>query len=103
MTVRLVLADDDDLVRTALKMILESDADLEVIGEAANGVEALDLVDALNPDVILMDIQMPDMDGIEATRRISEKSRSDQGTRVLVLTTFEQDEYVFQALRAGAA
>ena len=103
MTVRLLLVDDDDLVRTGLKMILDSDADLDVIGEAANGVEALAMLDRLNPDVILMDIQMPEMDGIEATRRIGEKSPGDEGPRVLVLTTFEQDEYVFQVLRAGAS
>ena len=103
MTVRLLLVDDDDLVRTGLKMILESEPEFEIVGEASNGVEALPMVDRLNPDVILMDIQMPEMDGIEATRRISEKSPDDEGPRVLVLTTFEQDEYVFQALRAGAS
>ena len=108
MTIRLLLVDDDDLVRTGLKMILESDDDLDVVGEAATGVEALAMVDRLNPDVILMDIQMPEMDGIEATRRIGEMSPSpgnpeDEGPRVLVLTTFEEDEYVFQALRAGAS
>ena len=104
MTVRLLLADDDDLVRTGLRMILESDSDLEVLGEASNGIQAVAMADRLKPDVILMDIQMPEMDGIEATRLISEKSPDpDEGPRVLVLTTFEQDEYVFQALRAGAS
>ncbi len=103
MTVRLLLVDDDDLVRTGLKMILESDSDLEVLGEASNGIQAVTMADRLKPDVILMDIQMPEMDGIEATRLIGEQSPGDEGPRVLVLTTFEQDEYVFQALRAGAS
>ena len=103
MTVRLLLVDDDDLVRTGLKMILETEAEFEIVGEAATGGEALAMVDRLKPDVILMDIQMPEMDGIEATRQISEKYPDDEGPRVLVLTTFEQDEYVFQALRAGAS
>ena len=103
MTVRLLLVDDDDLVRTGLKMILETEAEFEIVGEAATGGEALAMVDRLKADVILMDIQMPEMDGIEATRQISEKYPDDEGPRVLVLTTFEQDEYVFQALRAGAS
>ncbi len=103
MSVRLLLVDDDDLVRTGLKMILESEPEFQIVGEASNGAEALVLTDRLMPDVILMDIQMPVMDGIEATRRICEKSPDDEGPRVLVLTTFEQDEYVFQALRAGAS
>ena len=102
MTIRLLLADDDTSIREALKMLLESDANLEVVGEAANGVETLAMVDQLNPDVILMDIQMPGMDGIETTRRISEKFSGDESPRVLVLTTFEQDEYVSQAIQAGA-
>ena len=103
MTIRLILVDDDAPIRMALKMLLESDADLEVVGEAANGVEALAMVDQLKPDIVLMDIRMPEMDGIEATRRISELFPGDEGPRVLVLTTFEQDEYVCQALQAGAS
>jgi len=102
-TVRLLLADDDDLVRTGLKMILESEPDFEIVGEASNGAEAVTMAERFNPDVILMDIQMPEMDGIEATRQIGEETPDDEGPRVLVLTTFEQDEYVFQALRAGAS
>ncbi len=103
MTIRLLLVDDDVPVREALRMLLESDGDLEVVGEAANGFEALAISEKASPDIILMDIQMPEMDGIEATRRISEKKSGDEGPRVLVLTTFEQDEYLSQALQAGAS
>ena len=107
MTVRIMLVDDDGLIRAGLKMILESDSDLEVVGEATNGIEALIMVDRLNPDVILMDIEMPEMDGIEATRRITDKNSrlgdpENVGYRVLMLTTFEEDEHVSRALEAGA-
>lgn len=103
MTIRLFLVDDDDLVRMGLRMILESDEELEVVGEAPNGAEAVALVGRLKPDVVLMDIQMPEMDGIEATRLIADRSPANEGPRILMLTTFEQDDYVFQALRAGAS
>lgn len=105
MTIRLLLVDDDDLVRTGLKMIIESDSEFDVVGEAANGIQGVALAERLKPDVILMDIQMPEMDGIEATGIITERASDpeDERQRVLVLTTFEQDEYVFQALRAGAS
>jgi DNA-binding NarL/FixJ family response regulator len=95
--IRVALVDDQELVRTGFRLILESEADIEVIGEAHDGEGALALVERTQPDVTLMDIRMPGMDGIEATRRI------DGATRVLVLTTFDLDEYVFEAIRAGAA
>lgn len=102
MTVRIVLADDEQLVRAGLRLILESDPDFDVIGEASNGAEAVDAAARLDPDVVLMDIQMPEIDGLEATRRIAALGREDT-CRVLVLTTFEVDEYVYEALRAGAS
>jgi DNA-binding NarL/FixJ family response regulator len=95
-----LLADDQALVRSGFRLIVESNDDLEVVGEAANGVEAVDLATASAPDVVLMDIRMPELDGIEATRRILAGSPS---TRVLVLTTFDLDEYVVRAIRAGAS
>jgi DNA-binding NarL/FixJ family response regulator len=97
---RVVVVDDQALVRGAFVLLVNSAADLEVVGEAANGAEAVDLVRTLAPDVILMDIRMPVMDGLAATRAISEL---DCATKVLVLTTFDLDEYVFAALRAGAS
>jgi DNA-binding NarL/FixJ family response regulator len=102
MTVRIVLADDEQLVRAGFRLILESEPELEVVGEAANGAEAVELVTTLDPDVVLMDIQMPEMDGLEATRRIAALGRAET-SRVLILTTFEVDEYVYEALRAGAS
>ncbi len=98
--IRVAVADDQALVRSGFTVLLRSAGDIEVVGEAGNGAEAVDLVAAERPDVILMDIRMPEMDGIEATRRIA---ASGCDTRVLVLTTFDLDEYVFGALRAGAS
>jgi len=100
MTVRVVLADDQQLIRTALRMVMADIEDVEVVGEAATGAEAVSLTAELAPDVVVMDIRMPEMDGIEATRRITEGTTD---TRVVVLTTFDDDEYVYGALRAGAS
>ncbi|MEU4931586.1 response regulator transcription factor [Streptomyces yokosukanensis] len=100
MTVRVVLADDQPLVRSGLRVILADYPDLEVVGEAATGAEAVQLVRDASPDVVVMDIRMPGMDGIEATRLITAGSST---TRVLVLTTFDEDDHVYGALRAGAS
>ena len=96
----LVIADDQGMVRAGFRSLLDSEPDLEVVGEAANGAEALEVVRRLRPDVTLMDIRMPVLDGLAATRALVEEG---VGTRVLVLTTFDLDEYVFEALRAGAS
>jgi DNA-binding NarL/FixJ family response regulator len=101
-TVRVLLADDEQLVRAGFRLILDSEPEIEVVGEAGNGAEAVELTRKLDPDVVLMDIQMPEMDGLEATRQIAALGRTDS-SRVLVLTTFEMDEYVYEALRAGAS
>ena len=102
MTVRLVLADDEQLVRSGLRLILEAEDDIEVVGEAGDGAEAVALTRRLDPDVVLMDVQMPGMNGIEATREIVALWREDS-SRVVILTTFDLDEYVWEALRAGAS
>ena len=98
--IRVLLADDQALLRTGFRLILDAEADLEVVGEASNGVEAVAQADELEPDVVLMDLRMPEMDGVEATRRIT---ATHQSTRVVVLTTFDLDEYVYASLRAGAS
>ena len=102
MSLRVVVADDQTLVRLGLRGIVESAPDLEVVGEACTGREAVTLVEAQRPDVVLMDIRMPDMDGIEATRQLI-GSEAGAATRILILTTFDLDEYVYAALRAGAS
>jgi DNA-binding NarL/FixJ family response regulator len=102
MTVRVVVADDQVLVRAGFRVLVDSAPDLEVIGEAGDGVEAVELARRERPEVVLMDIRMPRMDGLEATRRIVADELLD-GVRVLVLTTFDLDEYVYQALRVGAS
>jgi DNA-binding NarL/FixJ family response regulator len=100
MTVRVVLADDQPLVRSGLRVLIADTPDLDVVGEAATGAEAVQMVRDVRPDVVVMDIRMPGMDGIEATRLIT----ADPGTtRILVLTTFDEDDHVYGALRAGAS
>ncbi len=98
--IRVLLADDHRLVRTGFRVILEIEDDLEVVGEAADGTEAVELAGRLRPDVVLMDVEMPGMDGLEATRRIT--AAADRPS-VLILTTFDSDEYLFAALQAGAS
>ena len=101
MSIRVLICDDQALVRGGFRAILETRSDLEVVGEATDGVEAVEQAAALDPDVVVMDIRMPRLDGIAATRRLAE--RSSEGPRVLVLTTFGLEEYVYEALRAGAS
>jgi DNA-binding NarL/FixJ family response regulator len=98
--IKLMIVDDQQLARAGLRMILEGQLDLQIAGEGADGAEALNLVRRLRPDVVIMDIRMPHVDGLEATRRIV---AVEPATRILVLTTFDLDEYVFEALRAGAS
>jgi DNA-binding NarL/FixJ family response regulator len=100
MTLRLLIADDQMLVRAGFRKLLDGEPGLAVVGEAADGLEAVEMAAQLQPDVVLMDIRMPRMDGIEATRRIAAEL---PGIAVLVLTTYDLDEYVFNALRAGAS
>jgi DNA-binding NarL/FixJ family response regulator len=100
--IRVLIVDDQQLVRAGFRMILATQPDLDIVGEAGTGAEAIALTPVIRPDVVLMDIRMPDTDGIEATRRILSQ-RGDAAPRVLILTTFDMDEYVYEALRAGAS
>ena len=100
MTIRVLVADDQSMVRAGFRMLLAGEEDIEVVAEASNGLEAVDKAARFNPSVILMDIRMPELDGLQATRRIL---AADSDARILILTTFDLDEYVYEALRAGAS
>jgi DNA-binding NarL/FixJ family response regulator len=100
MSIRVLVADDQSMVRAGFRMLLSGEQDIEVVAEASNGREAVELARRFNPAVVLMDIRMPEVDGLEATRRILSAS---QAVRILILTTFGLDEYVYEALRAGAS
>ena len=100
--IRVVLADDQALLRAGLRALLDAEDDIDVVGEAANGREAVTVVRATRPDVVLMDIRMPELDGLEATRAIA-ADEDLTGSRVIILTTFDLDEYVFEAIRIGAS
>ena len=102
MSISVLIADDQALVRAGFRMILEAEPEMEVMGEAEDGVEAVEQVKALKPDVVLMDIRMPRLNGLEATREVADAA-ADHPTRVLMLTTFDLNEYVYEALRAGAS
>jgi DNA-binding NarL/FixJ family response regulator len=103
MSIRVLLVDDQALIRAGFRMILDAEEDIEVVGECANGLQAIDSAKRLDPHVVLMDIRMPEMDGIEATRQIVGAGEGEDAARVLMLTTFDLDEYVYDALRAGAS
>ena len=100
MTTRILIADDQALVRGGLRMILDAQPDLEVVGEAVDGREALQQARELSPDLVLMDVRMPELDGLETTRRLLDR---DPSAKVIVLTTFDLDDYVYEAIRAGAS
>ncbi len=101
MTIRVAVVDDQALVRGGFAMVLGHQSDIEIVAEAGNGVEAIEIAREHHPDVIVMDIRMPDMDGLDATRRIL--AEADWTVRILVVTTFDPDEYIYKALRAGAS
>jgi DNA-binding NarL/FixJ family response regulator len=100
MTIRVLVADDQPMIRAGFRMLLAKEPDIEVVAEACNGLEAVDQAARLRPTVVLMDIRMPELDGLQATRRIL---AADDTARILILTTFDLDEYVYEALRAGAS
>jgi DNA-binding NarL/FixJ family response regulator len=100
MTIRVLVADDQSMVRAGFRMLLSGEEDIDVVAEASNGLEAVDKAARFHPTVVLMDIRMPELDGIEATRRIL---GANSAARILILTTFDLDEYVYEALRAGAS
>jgi DNA-binding NarL/FixJ family response regulator len=100
MTIRVLVADDQSMVRAGFRMLLAGEEGIEVVAEASNGIEAVEKAARFHPNVVLMDIRMPELDGLEATRRIL---AADAGARVMILTTFDLDEYVYEALRAGAS
>ena len=100
MSVRVLIADDQSMVRAGFRMLLSGESDIEVVAEASNGLEAVDKAARFHPTVVLMDIRMPELDGLQATRRIL---AADDTARILILTTFDLDEYVYEALRAGAS
>ena len=97
--IKVLLADDQELIRQSLSFVMSKQEDIEMVGTAANGREALELVEEKQPDVVLLDIRMPEMDGVECTRRIKQEF---PGIKVIILTTFDDDDYVFDALRYGA-
>jgi DNA-binding NarL/FixJ family response regulator len=99
-SIRVLVADDQSMVRAGFRMLLSGEEDIEVVAEASNGLEAIDKASRFRPTVVLMDIRMPELDGLEATRRIL---ATDDGARILILTTFDLDEYVYDALKAGAS
>ena len=101
MTIRVVVVDDQALVRDGFGMVLDHEEDIEVVGQAGTGLEAIEMMQTKQPDVVLMDIRMPEMDGLDATRRII--AESDWPVKVIILTTFDADEYVYEALKAGAS
>ena len=100
--IRVLLADDQALVRAGFRALLDAEPDIDVVGEASNGREAIELTRALVPNIVLMDVRMPEVDGLAATRSIAEE-KALSSVHIVILTTFEQDEYVFEALRAGAS
>src|SRR5436189_5408319 len=100
MTIRVLVADDQSMVRAGFRMLLSGEEDIEVVAEASNGLEAVDKAARFQPTVVLMDIRMPELDGLQATRQII---AADNAARILILTTFDLDEYVYEALRAGAS